>query len=106
MITTYLSSRILQSQTGPQFLPGGHSELEPPDPIPNSEVKQFSADDSVGFPYVKVGHCQAFTPNPIVFIYDGVFYGVPGMVCGALTSAVPVAAVVDDLEAGVLYALR
>ena len=28
-------------------LPGGHSERAPPDPIPNSEVKPFSADDSV-----------------------------------------------------------
>ena len=29
------------------FLPGGNSELEPPDTIPNSEVKRLSADDSV-----------------------------------------------------------
>ena len=28
-------------------LPGGHSELEPPVPIPNTEVKQLSADGSV-----------------------------------------------------------
>jgi hypothetical protein len=41
-------------------LPGGHSEREPPDSISNSEVKPLSADDSVGFPHVKVGHCQAF----------------------------------------------
>ena len=41
-------------------LPGGHSEQEPPDPIPNSEVKLFSADDSVGFLHAKVGHCQVF----------------------------------------------
>ena len=34
--------------------------MEPPDPIPNSEVKQTHADDSVGFPHVKVGHRQAF----------------------------------------------
>ncbi len=27
-----------------------HSELEPPDPIPNSEVKRLSADGSVGVP--------------------------------------------------------
>ena len=40
-------------------LPGGNSALEPPDPIPNSEVKRRSADDSVGSPHVKVGHCQA-----------------------------------------------
>ena len=44
-------------------LPGGHSECEPPDPIPNSEVKPFSADDSVGPPHVKVGHCQALKQN-------------------------------------------
>lgn len=41
-----------------QFLPGGHSEMEPPDPFPNSEVKRFRADDSVGSPHVKVGHRQ------------------------------------------------
>ena len=39
-------------------LPGGISEREPPDPIPNSEVKLLSADDSVGSPHVKVGHRQ------------------------------------------------
>ncbi len=41
------------------FLLGDHSEMEPPDPIPNSEVKRFSADGSVGFPHVRVGHRQA-----------------------------------------------
>ena len=45
-------------------LPGGHSELEPPDPIPNSEVKRLSADGSVGLPHVRVGHCQALNPKP------------------------------------------
>ena len=40
-------------------MPGGNSKWEPPDPISNSEVKLLSADDSVGFPHVKVGHCQA-----------------------------------------------
>ncbi len=29
-------------------LSGGYSEREPPDPISNSVVKPFSADDSVG----------------------------------------------------------
>ena len=38
--------------------PGGNSEREPPDPIPNSEVKTLSADGSVGSPHVRVGHCQ------------------------------------------------
>ena len=41
------------------LLPDNISELEPPDPIPNSEVKRFSADGSVGSPHVRVGHCQA-----------------------------------------------
>ena len=40
--------------------PGDHSRLAPPDPISNSEVKRTRADDSVGFPHVKVGHCQEF----------------------------------------------
>ena len=40
---------------------GDHSKVEPPDPIPNSEVKRLSADGSVGIPHVRVGHRQA--PN-------------------------------------------
>jgi hypothetical protein len=48
----------------PTSLPGGYSEWEPPDPIPNSEVKLLSADDSVGFPHVKVGHRQALIAKP------------------------------------------
>jgi hypothetical protein len=43
---------------------GDHSEREPPDPIPNSEVKPFSADDSVAVCHVKVGNRQAPYPNP------------------------------------------
>ena len=39
---------------------GEHSESEPPDPIPNSEVKPLSADDSVAGCHAKVGNCQAF----------------------------------------------
>ena len=41
-----------------ESFPGGNSEWEPPDPIPNSEVKLLSADGSVGFPHVRVGHRQ------------------------------------------------
>ncbi len=40
------------------------SELEPPDPIPNSVVKRLSADGSVGSPHVRVGHRQALNMNP------------------------------------------
>ena len=54
-------------------LPGGYSEWEPPDSIPNSVVKLLSADDSVGFPHVKVGHRQALDSNPCNVV-AGVFY--------------------------------
>jgi hypothetical protein len=43
-------------------LPDDDSESEPPDPIPNSVVKRLSADGSVGFPHVRVGHRQASHP--------------------------------------------
>ena len=33
-----------------RVLPDDHRELEPPDPIPNSEVKRLIADGSVGGP--------------------------------------------------------
>ncbi len=39
---------------------GDHSVLDPPDSIPNSEVKRNSVDGSVGFPHVRVEHRQAF----------------------------------------------
>ena len=55
-------------------LPGGHSVLVPPDPISNSEVKRLSADDSVGSPHVKVGHCQAFIQSPESPSGSGLFY--------------------------------
>ena len=45
-------------------LPGGHSEREPPDPIPNSEVKTFSADGSVEPFHARVGHRQVFAREP------------------------------------------
>lgn len=43
---------------------GEHSERDPPDPISNSEVKPFSANDSVGSSHAKVGHRQAPYLNP------------------------------------------
>ena len=54
-------------------LPGGNSEREPPDPIPNSEVKLLSADGSVGFPHVRVGHCQASKSKALVVYSAGAF---------------------------------
>ena len=38
---------------------GDNSVMAPPDSMPNSEVKRNSADGSVGFPHVRVGHRQA-----------------------------------------------
>ncbi len=38
---------------------GGDGEEVTPVPIPNTEVKLFSADGSWGFPPVRVGRCQA-----------------------------------------------
>ena len=45
-----------------------------PDPMPNSEVKRRSADGSVGFPHVRVGHRQVLNVEPRaeelgVFVY-------------------------------------
>ena len=64
------------------FLSDDNSELEPPDPIPNSAVKRFSADGSVGFPHVRVGHRQASTekaqPQGWAFVFpahDLCFHG-------------------------------
>ncbi|CED78899.1 Conserved hypothetical protein [Candidatus Hamiltonella defensa (Bemisia tabaci)] len=33
--------------------------MDPPEPIPNSEVKRRCAEGSVGFPHVRLGHRQA-----------------------------------------------
>jgi hypothetical protein len=55
--------------------PGGHSEWVPPESISNSEVKTLSADDSVGSPHVKVGHCQGLIPKkPSCFRAAGFFF--------------------------------
>ena len=54
---------------------GNNSVLDPPDPIPNSEVKRNCADDSVGSPHVKVGHCQAFNFKTPVATRPGFFLG-------------------------------
>src|SRR4051812_29516413 len=54
-------------------LPGGNSEREPPDPIPNSEVKTLCADGSVPCGHARVGHCQASNGNPRGRKTSGVF---------------------------------
>ena len=65
--------------TDPGFssLPGGNSVLEPPDPIPNSEVKRLSADDSVGFPCESRSLPGFNLRNPESFGL-GIFYWVKG----------------------------
>jgi len=51
-----------------------NSEREPPDPIPNSEVKTPCADGSVVFGHARVGHRQAPYPNPRWEIQRGFFF--------------------------------
>ena len=56
-------------------LSGDLRDVEPPDPIPNSEVKRVIADGSVGSPHVRVGHRQAFNGRrPEQAAARGVFY--------------------------------
>lgn len=38
---------------------GDDGKKDPPVPIPNTEVKLLSAEDSDGFPVVKAGRCHA-----------------------------------------------
>ena len=44
---------------------GDHSKLEPPGPIPNPEVKRFSADGSGAKGPVRVGRCQVICPDSV-----------------------------------------
>jgi hypothetical protein len=64
---------VLPQPASDQRFPGGHRALEPPDPIPNSEVKRCIANDSVGPPHAKVGHRQGLSPNPHQTVW--VFFG-------------------------------
>ena len=57
---------------------GEHSESEPPDPIPNSEVKPLSADDSVAGCHAKVGNCQAFNMKTRSQLWFRVFFCLQG----------------------------
>ena len=69
---------LVAAASGDNGLPGNHSEREPPDPIPNSEVKLLSADGSTGPPRVRVGHCQAFNMKPLMFHIRGFFFSGSG----------------------------
>jgi hypothetical protein len=44
---------------------GGDSVMVPPESIPNSEVKRYCADGTVGSPHGRVGHRQA---TPLFFL--------------------------------------
>ena len=54
--------------------------MEPPDTIPNSEVKRCNADGSVGLPHVRVGHRQVtkyeFKLKPRVERYGGFVFSI------------------------------
>ena len=58
--------------------------MEPPDTIPNSEVKRCNADGSVGLPHVRVGHRQVTkykaklnkTEEPLVERYGVFVFGI------------------------------
>ena len=45
-------------------LPGGHSELEPPVPIPNTEVKRLSVDGSVAMTMRESNTARLLNENP------------------------------------------
>jgi hypothetical protein len=51
-----------------------NSTVEPPEPIPNSEVKRSRADGSVGFPHVRVGHRQALILKTLIGLPIRVFF--------------------------------
>src|SRR6187455_806454 len=57
-----------------QFLPGDKSKLVPPDPIPNSEVKQFSANDSVGLSMQKSVIARRLFKNPCCLLSKGFLF--------------------------------
>ena len=57
---------------------GGHGTVVPPVPIPNTEVKRCSADDSMTIGYAKVGRRQLISKTPFACNNaDGVFAFVP-----------------------------
>ena len=45
---------------------GDDGKKDPPVPIPNTEVKLLSAEDSDGFPVVKAGRCHALFLNSML----------------------------------------
>ena len=75
-----LIENLLQSHSHVEVQPvlsDDNRVLEPPDPFPNSEVKQYIADGSVGLPHVRVGHRQAFITKRLIPTGMGLFYCPP-----------------------------
>ena len=70
----------IKTFTRHQGLLDDNSAVEPPEPIPNSEVKRSSADGSVGLPHVRVGHRQALILKTLTGTLLGFFF-----VCTLLT---------------------
>ena len=64
----------MHSYTTKRILPGDKSKWVPPDPISNSEVKPFSAYDSVGLSMPKSVIARRKYQNPAVRIRSGVFF--------------------------------
>ena len=63
-----------KTNTKHQGLLDDNSAVEPPESIPNSEVKRSRADGSVGSPHVRVGHRQALILKTPVRELTGVFF--------------------------------
>ncbi len=61
-LSEFFASVFEKAESKSKNLLGDHSVLDPPEPIPNSEVKRNSVDGSVGFPHVRVEHRQAYLP--------------------------------------------
>ena len=64
----------IKTFTRHQGLLDDNSAVEPPEPIPNSEVKRSSADGSVGLPHVRVGHRQALILKTLTGTLLGFFF--------------------------------
>ena len=65
---TFFYYLVLKERSSFQsHMSGNDGEEATPVPIPNTEVKLFSADGSWGLPPVRVGRCQAINTNGSTF---------------------------------------
>ena len=58
------SPALTTRQRRQPLMPGDHSELEPPLPIPNRTVKRLCADDSADYPCESRSSPGSYTQNP------------------------------------------